>query len=280
MQGGRSVVPLLNVIQCQTVAATYDIAGKVALVTGAGRGIGLALARELCARGASGALPHVDETAVGAAADSLGAERSLAVRADVRDRAGMATAVEEVVERLGGLDIVIANAGVAPAPGTLRTLDPDDYDRVIAINQTGVFNTVRAAIEPIIASRGHVVVISSVAAFAPGVAGSPYMISKAAVEQLGRALRTEPAAPGESARVASFGFVETDMTRTSIDGDPLVRRGTRPIPPPLRRRISAEEAARAVVDGVSRRPPRTVVPAAWRSYARLRGLVNVVAERL
>src|SRR5205823_357960 len=111
---------------------------------------------------ASGALLAVDEAAVEAAAESLGAERSIAVQADVRDRAGMATAVEDVVERLGGLDIVVANAGVAPATGTLRTLDPDDYDRVIAINQTGVFNTVRAAIEPIIASRGHMVVISSV----------------------------------------------------------------------------------------------------------------------
>src|SRR5205085_8435524 len=134
------------------------------------------------------------------------------------------------------------------------------------------------AIEPVIAARGHMVVISSVAAFVPGVGGSPYMISKAAVEQLGRALRLELAAHGASAGVAYFGIVETDMTRAAIDGDPLARRATRRLPPGLRRRISADEAARVVADGISRRAARTIAPAAWWSWALLRGIANVVVD--
>ena len=262
----------------RTVARSYDIAGKIALVTGAGQGIGRALARELHWRGTTDAALDVDEPAVAVLAEELGADRALALTGDVRERDAMADAVERVVERFGRLDIVIANAGVAPPTATLRTIDPDEYDRVIGINQTGVFNTIHPAIEPVIASRGHMVIISSVAAFVPGVGGSPYMISKAAVEQLGRALRLELAANGASAGVAHFGFVETGMTRDAIDGDPLVRRATRRLPPPLRRRISADEAARAVVDGIARRAPRTIVPPAWRFWALLRGVVNLAAD--
>ncbi|WP_354700540.1 FabG-like 3-oxoacyl-(acyl-carrier-protein) reductase [Paraconexibacter sp. AEG42_29] len=254
----------------------YDVAGRVALITGAGQGIGLATARALYARGANVVTVDVDATAL--AAGGFAAGRSLGIAADVRDRDAMAAAVDAAVARFGALDIVVANAGVVPQPATLRTMDPADYDRVIAINQTGVFNTVHPALESVIAARGHVVVVASVAAFAPGLGGSPYMISKAAVEQLGRALRLELAPHGATCGIASFGVVETGMTRSTLDEDPLGAALQAQLPGPLRRRITAEDAGVVIADGIARRAPRTMAPQAWTAWSLLRGVANVVLD--
>jgi NAD(P)-dependent dehydrogenase (short-subunit alcohol dehydrogenase family) len=256
----------------------YELAGKVALITGAGQGIGLETARELYARGAAVALLDVDHERVTKIADKLHPERALAVGADVRDRQAMADAVRDVVAHFGTLDIVVANAGVTPQPATLRVMDPDDYDRVVAVNQTGVFNTVHPAIEPIIESRGHVVVVASAAAFLPGPTGSPYMLTKAAVEQLGRALRIELAPHGASAGVAYFGLVETEMTRHALDQDPLGSTLQSQLPPPLRTRITAEHAGAVIADGIERRAARMIAPQAWTAVALLRGVLQIVVD--
>lgn len=256
----------------------YDVAGKVALITGAGQGIGLETARALHARGAVVALLDVDEPRVARIAAELDPERALAIGTDVRDRAAMAAAVEQVVARCGSLDIVVANAGVTPEPATLRVMDPDDYDRVVAINQTGVFNTVHPAIEHIIRAQGHVVVVASAAAFLPGPLGSPYMITKAAVEQLGRALRIELAAHGASAGVSYFGVVQTPMATHTLDDDPLGSALQAQLPAPLRTRITAAQAGAVVADGIERRAARTMAPRAWTAVALLRGVLNIVVD--
>jgi NAD(P)-dependent dehydrogenase (short-subunit alcohol dehydrogenase family) len=243
-----------------------DVNGRVALVTGARQGIGAALARELGARGATVVGLDLDE--------SPGC--ALSLTADVTDRAAMADAVAGIVERFGRLDVVVANAGVAPRPATLRTMDPDDYDRVIAVNQTGVFNTVHPAVEPVIAARGHIHVVASVAAFSPGLGGSPYMISKAAAEQLGRALRLELAPYGASAGVAYFGFVDTQMVHDTLDADPIGARATAMMPGALRRRITPDEAGRVIADGIARRAAHTIAPAAWKPLRLARGLGGLI----
>jgi NAD(P)-dependent dehydrogenase (short-subunit alcohol dehydrogenase family) len=194
------------------------------------------------------------------------------VHADVTDRMAMGEAITGALEAFGRLDVVVANAGVAPRPATLRTIDPIEFDRVIAINQTGVFNTVKPAIEPIIASRGHVVVVASMAAMLPGPGGAPYMISKAAVEALGRTLRIELAPYGATAGIAYFGIVETNMTSTTLDHDPLGHQAELQLPAPLRRRITANDAAGVIADGITRRAARTIAPAAWHAVAAVRGL--------
>ncbi|WP_306355761.1 MULTISPECIES: short-chain dehydrogenase/reductase [unclassified Nocardia] len=258
-------------------APRFDVAGKVVLVTGAGQGIGRELADILHARGAIVVLVDIDEAAAHEAACALSA-RALAIGADVADRARMNQVVATVVERLGRLDVVVANAGVTPVPATVRTMDPHDFDRVLSINLTGVFNTVHPALDHIVRAKGHVVVVSSCAAFAPGMGGSPYMVSKAGVEQFGRALRVELAASGASAGVAYFGIVETAMTHDMLDADDLGRELDQLLPWPLGVRITAARAARAIADAIARRAARTIAPAGWEPYALLRGAVNVVLD--
>lgn len=256
---------------------SYDVRDKVVLITGAGQGIGRELAEILYARGAFVVIVDVDAIAAEAAAANLGS-RALAIAADVRDRAAMAAATDLAVNTFGHLDVVVANAGVTPKPATVRTMDPRDFDRVMAINLDGCFNTVHPALDHVVAARGHVVVVSSCASFAPGMAGSPYMMSKAAVEQFGRALRVELAAAGASAGVAYFGVVETEMTHAMLDQDDLGRELDQMLPWPLNVRITAAHAATVIADGIGRRAARTIAPSGWEPYALLRGAVNVVLD--
>jgi NAD(P)-dependent dehydrogenase (short-subunit alcohol dehydrogenase family) len=258
--------------------STFEVRDKVAVITGAGQGIGLELARILHRRGAVVAMLDLDETKVRTAATQLG-PRTFAVAADVADRNGMNDAIAAVRAHFGRIDMVIANAGITPAPATLRTMDPTDFDRVIGVNLTGVFNTIRPALDDIVATRGHVVVVSSCASFAPGMGGSPYMISKAGVEQLGRALRVELAASGASAGVAYFGIVDTAMTHRTLDDDEFGREADTMLPWPLNQRISTAHAATTIADGIAHRAPRTVAPRAWEPYALLRGVINVAVDR-
>ncbi|WP_425295823.1 SDR family NAD(P)-dependent oxidoreductase [Nocardia abscessus] len=196
----------------------------------------------------------------------------------VSDRIGMREAVSRVRRRFGRIDVVVANAGVVPEPATIRTMNPGDFDRVIGINVTGVFNTVHPALDDIVAAKGHVVVVSSAAAFAPGMGGSPYMVSKAAVEQFGRALRVELAAVGATAGVAYFGIVDTAMTHGTLDVDELGADLGALLPWPLNVRITVRDAADSIADGIARRAPRTIAPPQWEPYALLRGVINVVLD--
>ncbi|WP_324197553.1 SDR family oxidoreductase [Nocardia abscessus] len=254
-----------------------DVRDRVVVITGAGTGIGRALAEKLYASGASVALIDIDEAAAATVGRSMG-DRALVVRADVSDRIGMREAVSRVRRQFGRIDVVVANAGVVPEPATIRTMNPGDFDRVIGINVTGVFNTVHPALDDIVAAKGHVVVVSSAAAFAPGMGGSPYMVSKAAVEQFGRALRVELAAVGATAGVAYFGIVDTAMTHGTLDEDELGADLGALLPWPLNVRISVRDAAESIADGIARRAPRTIAPPQWEPYALLRGVINVVLD--
>lgn len=269
--------PMRAVAAALSPRPEFELKGRVALVTGGGDGIGLALARELRARGAKLALIDADGDKVAMAAAELGGD-TLGIRADVRDREVMAAQVHWVAEHFGRLDLVIANAGVAPAPVTVRTIDPAEFDRIIDVNLTGVLNTVKPAIEPIIENRGHIVLVASCAAFMPGMGLAPYMVSKAGVEQLGRALRIELAPHGASAGVAFFGFVQTEFARP-LDEDELARKFNAHIPYPLRRRISPEFAASRVVDGITRRAGTVITPGIWAPLAWTRGMISGPTDR-
>jgi len=253
---------------------------RVALITGGAAGIGLAVARNLHGRGATVALVDVDQQALGAAAAALGTTRVHTIVADVRDRDGMADAVAELVASAGGLDLVVANAGVTPTPATLRSGDRADFDRVLDINLHGVLNTVQPALDALVERGGHAVVVASVAAFTPTPGGAAYNVSKAAAEALGRCLRLEMAPHGVSVQVAYFGVVDTAMTHGTIDEDPLGQELERMLPGPLRRRITPEEAAASLVDGIQRRAARTMAPGVWQPYALLRGVANIAVDAI
>lgn len=256
----------------------FDPRDKVVVITGGAAGIGYELARLLYERGAYVALFDIDAEAVRAGAAALGI-RAVAITVDVADREGVRLAVGQVRESFGRIDVVVANAGVVPRPATVRLLDPEEFDRVLAINLTGAFNTVQPALDDVIAARGHIVVVSSCAAFAPGMGGSPYMVSKAGVEQLGRALRVELGGTGATAGIAYFGVVETAMTHETLDADELGAEFGALLPWPLDQRISARRAAEVLAGAIERRAARVVAPVGWEPYALLRGVVNVALDR-
>ena len=255
----------------------YDVAGRVAVVTGAARGIGYETARRLHQRGASVALADLEPAAVEAAASRIGPQRTLAAACDVTDRAAVEGVVERAADRFGGVDIVVANAGIAPPPATMRVVDPDVQERVIEVDLLGVWRTVRAGLPQVVQRGGHVVVVASIYAFLNGALGSSYAVSKAGVEQLGRALRVELAPHRASASVAYFGFIDTEMTR-AFDTDPILRRYQEMMPRALMRRVPPATAAEALVRGIERRSPRIVAPRAWRAYSVLRGMLNPLLD--
>jgi len=133
--------------------ARYELQGKVALVTGGARGIGLATARGLHARGASVAIVDLRREAAEEAAAGIDATRALGLEADVSDAEAVEEAVEATVERFGGLDVVVANAGIATRATTALAMDPDAFERVLDVNLLGVWRTVRAALPHVVARR-------------------------------------------------------------------------------------------------------------------------------
>ncbi len=259
------------------MASSYPLPGKVALVTGAARGIGFETARLMHARGASVALVDLSPEATADAARRVG-ERTIAIGADVTDAEAMAGAVEEVVERFGGLDVAVANAGIAPPTRPMSVVDTDSFERTIEVDLLGVWRTVRPALAQVIERRGHVVVVASVYAFVNGIMATPYAASKAAVEQLGRALRAELSIHGASASVAYFGFIDTPMVRDALD-DPAAGNIGEMFPAFMLRRLHAADAGEAIVDGIERRVPRIIRPRWWRAYSVLRGVVNPLLDR-
>jgi NAD(P)-dependent dehydrogenase (short-subunit alcohol dehydrogenase family) len=259
------------------VAVIYSPQGKVALITGAARGIGLETARQLHAKGASVAVLDLDRESAQRACETAG-DRTLAIDADVTDSAAMRLAVNEVVERFGGLDIVVANAGVAPPVRPMTKIGAEAFERVIEINLLGVWRTVHAALPQIVERRGHVVVIASVYAFVNGVLASPYAMSKAGVEQLGRALRAELKIHGASASTAYFGFIDTDMVRDAFE-DRVTQQLEEMYPRWVLKRLPPSAAGKAIVQGIERRAPRIILPRWWRAWSTFRGIINPALDR-
>jgi NAD(P)-dependent dehydrogenase (short-subunit alcohol dehydrogenase family) len=260
--------------------ARYELGGKVALVTGGARGIGFATARALIARGA-----HVliaDQRAEDAqdAAAQLHDTRAIGLAGDVTDRSAMQRAVAVAVERFGGLDVVVANAGIAARASTFRAFSTETFERVLDVNLMGVYRTVDAALPEIVRRRGHVVLVSSVYAFVNGVGEVPYAMSKAAVEQFGRALRVELAPHGASASVAYFGFIDTEMVHQGLDRDPLVKEMVASLPKPLNKRLRPSVAGESIVRGIERRQPRIFQPRRWALVSVLRGVVGPLGDAL
>jgi NAD(P)-dependent dehydrogenase (short-subunit alcohol dehydrogenase family) len=258
--------------------AGYDLNGKVALITGAARGIGYETARQIHMRGASVAVLDLDAAQASEAAEQIG-PRAIGIAADVTDQGAMMAAVAEVVARFGGVDVAVANAGIAQSRlATVRGISGEEWERVFEVDLLGVWRTVRAALPQIVERRGQMVVISSVYAFANGMGNTPYAVAKAGVESLGRALRVELAPHGASATVAYFGWVDTKLVQDAF-AQPDAGRMQELSPDFLLKRITPDEAAAGLVRGIEERAPRVFVPKWWRYVSAFRGLINPLLDR-
>jgi len=256
----------------------FNLNGKVALVTGAARGIGFETARQMQMRGASVAVVDLDPEQAREAAERIG-ERAIGIGADVTDGAAIMRAVSETVERFGGLDVAVANAGIAQSQvATVRAIGAEEWERVFEVDLLGVWRTVRAALPQVVERKGHVVVTGSVYSFANGVLNSPYAVAKAGVEALGRGLRTELVPLGASASVAYFGWVDTRLVQDGF-ARPHSDRLQENAPAWLFKRIQPDEAAAAVVRGIEERAPRIFAPKWWRYVSALRGILNPILDR-
>lgn len=258
----------------------YDVGGKVALITGAARGIGFETARALHARGARIVITDLDQTEADAAAMSIsGGDGSvLAIGADATDGAAMDQVVETAVERFGSLDICIPNAGIAPVASTVRSIDRDAFERVVEVNLLGVWRTVRSAMPHIVAARGQFLLIASAYAFFNGTFAAPYACSKAGVEALGRALRVELAPNGVHTGVAYFGFIDTEMVRSTFDRDARGKDFGARIPFPLNKRMTPAEVGLLIADGIERRKARVIASKPWVPLFYLRGLTGPLID--
>ncbi len=256
----------------------YSLNGKVALVTGAARGIGYETARQMHMRGASVAVLDLDQTQAEEAAERIG-PRAIGLAGDVTDEGAMRATVATVVERFGGLDVAVANAGIAQKQfATVRGISGEEWERVFEVDMLGVWRTARAALPEIVKRQGQMVVISSVYAFANGFGNTPYAVAKAGVEQLGRALRVELAPHGASATVAYFGWVDTKLVQDAF-AQPTANRVRDLSPDFLLKRITPPEAAAGLVRGIEERAPRVFVPKWWRYVSALRGLINPLLDK-
>lgn len=250
-----------------------SMTNKVALISGASRGVGFATARALVERGAKVVVTARGERRLRQACDDLQAMGGdvLAVVGDVgrpEDAVRMAAAA---IERFGRIDILINNAGVSMR-GRFAELSPEVCDRVIRTNLLGSVLLTRAAIESIMAARGHVIFISSIAGLFGLPGASAYCASKAALTALCESLRLELMPQGVHIGVVHLGFTEHDPEKRILAAD-----GT-PVPPDRPAHHTQAQAAALIVRMIEKRKRRLIMTPAgslgWLAYRLSPGLVE------
>jgi 3-oxoacyl-[acyl-carrier protein] reductase len=196
------------------------LAGQVAVVTGASRGIGRAIALRLARDGAAVAVTYVSQEA--AAADTVRAIEDAggagaAFRFDVADAEAVAAGLEAIVARFGRLDVLVNNAGVS-VDGLVLRYKEADWNRVLGTNLTGVFLCTKAALRPMVRARyGRIVSLTSVVAQMGNAGQAAYAAAKAGVVGFTRSVAREVASRGITVNAVSPGFVDTEMTSTLTD---------------------------------------------------------------
>ncbi|WP_009475675.1 SDR family oxidoreductase [Rhodococcus sp. JVH1] len=232
---------------------------KVALVTGAARGIGAETSRALARKGVKLVLIDLDAEPLNALAAELGDDVAIAAAADVCDLAAMEKAVDAGVANFGGIDLVLANAGIA-SYGSVLHVDPATFKRVIDINILGVFHTVRAALPSVIERKGYILVVSSLAAFAPAPGLAAYNASKAGVEHFANALRLEVAHNGVTVGSAHMSWIDTPLVQDAKADLTAFNQLLAVLPGPLGRTTSVDACVDAFVDALAGRKRRVYVP--------------------
>lgn len=220
----------------------FDLTGKVALVTGSTRGIGLAIARQLQAHGAHVVISSENPDDCERASADLNA---IAIPADVRDSGQLAALVAGTVSHHGGIDILVCNAGITGRAGPLASIDMDDYDRVLAINLRSQVVLCNLAL-PHIAARGGgaVILISSLSGLRGNAGINAYALAKAGVAQLARNLAVEWGPKNIRVNAVSPGFIRTDLSAPLLANEEFMK--MRMQMTPLRRPGEVDEIAGVV----------------------------------
>ena len=249
--------------------------GQVVLITGAARGIGAEAAKRLAATGARVALLGLEPTELERTAAACGPD-ALWREVDVTDGDALQAAVDEVVSICGGIDVVIANAGIGVL-GPAAEVEPEAFRRSVEVNLVGVWLTLRACMPALKERRGYALINSSVTAIVPFLPMSAvYAATKAGVEGLAISMRAELRHYGVGVGVAYFGFMETDLV-AGVDANPAGRVLRESAPFPLNRTYPASKAAAAIVDGVERRRQSVCSPGYIRALLPFRGLLHLVS---
>jgi NAD(P)-dependent dehydrogenase (short-subunit alcohol dehydrogenase family) len=249
--------------------------GKRVLITGAARGIGAALAEKLASHGARIALVGLEPETLAEVAARCG-EGTFVAECDVSNFDQVQAAIDGAAEALGGLDVVVANAGIATG-GPVRSQDIRSWERVIEINLLGVMYTDRAALPHLERSRGYILNIASAAAVARGPGMSAYCAAKAGVEALTDCMRPELAPFGVDAGVAYFLFLDTDMVRDGEREMPGMERAKSRAPRAFARTYPLAPAIDEVVAAIAERRRRVAYP---RWFLKLLPLRQLFASKL
>lgn len=232
--------------------------GKVVFITGASRGIGEHTARLAVERGAKVALVGLEPERMAALAHEFGPDAAW-FECDVTDTGSLERAADQTVERFGGIDVVVANAGIGGF-ASVALSKADALAKTIDVDLTGVMRTVSATLPHVTERRGYVLLVSSAAAFAamPGMAA--YCAAKAGVEQFGNVLRQELVHKRVGVGVAHPCWIDTDLVREQKRQTPTFEELRTKLPGPLGSFTSVEQCAAAFVTGIERRKRKIFVP--------------------
>ncbi|MGA6207264.1 SDR family NAD(P)-dependent oxidoreductase [Nocardia testacea] len=253
------------------------LAGRTVAITGSTGGLGSDLAIELRSRGANLALLDLDRNAVERQASSLGGGTvARGWCADVRDLASLEAAMSEAAAHFGRLDVAVANAGIGVVE-SIATGDPATFERIIDINLTGVWRTFRAALPHVLERRGHLLAVSSMAAFIHSPLNGAYTASKAGVWALCDSIRLELRHTGVTVGSVHPTFFDTPMMDGVLD-DPAGRAIWGEHKKQPWKFVPRATVVTGAVDAIERRAALTTVPRNLALAARMAGLIRKPIE--
>jgi len=236
----------------------FSLKGKVALVTGASQGIGRAIALALSCAGASVVLAARNAEKLQGLAEEIGAAQGVAlpVQMDVGEAQEVKSGFRQALDRFGRLDVVVVNAGIVTV-GSVERGDPHAFEQVINVNLLGAWRTVRAVLPHVIAAKGYIIFVSSLAGTIQGPLHAAYNSSKAGLQAFANTLRLEVQGLGVDIGTAHLFYTDTETGRGAVE-HPLIRGlpGIRMMKP-----SPVEETAAMLVRGMEHRSRTIVTPA-------------------